>query len=158
VSDCCWRNGALTDLAGPSRGQVRLPSSLEWSSDRAFDLGDDSDLRLLYETVLREARDAGDLARHLDAELLISLWPRLWLPPQVRRAWESPWWGRAAVSSQLPVGEAMSPAGQGEPAHAGPTYPSGPREGRVSRGPANGASGLIRPRSSVLGSAEVVVV
>jgi len=80
---------ALADLAGPSYGQVQLPSSLEWSSDRVFDLGDDSDLRLLYETVLREARDAGDLARYLDAELLISLWPRLWLPAQVRRVWES---------------------------------------------------------------------
>jgi len=80
---------ALADLAGPSHGQVRLPSSLEWSSDRVFELGDDSDLRLLYETVLREARDAGDLARYLDSELLISVWPRLWLPPQVRRVWES---------------------------------------------------------------------
>jgi hypothetical protein len=78
---------ALADLAGPRRGQVRLPSSLEWSSDRVFDLGDDSDLRLLYETVLREARHAGDLARYLDAELLISLWPRL--PPHVRRVWET---------------------------------------------------------------------
>jgi hypothetical protein len=67
---------------------VRLPSSLQWS-DRVFDLADDSDLRLLYETVLREARHTGDLARYLDAELLISIWPHLWLPPQVRRVWES---------------------------------------------------------------------
>lgn len=80
---------ALADLAGPTHGQVRLPSSLEWSSGRVFDLGDDSDLRLLYETVLREARDAGDLARYLDSELLISVWPQLWLPPRVRRVWES---------------------------------------------------------------------
>jgi hypothetical protein len=80
---------ALADLAGPRHGQVRLASSLEWSSDREFDLADDSDLRLLYETVLREARHTGDLARYLDAELLISIWPRLWLPPKVRRVWES---------------------------------------------------------------------
>ena len=80
---------SLTDLAGPGRGPVRLPSSLEWSSDRVFDLGDDSDLRLLYETVLREARDGGDLERYLDAELLIGRWPRLWLPTQARRVWES---------------------------------------------------------------------
>jgi hypothetical protein len=80
---------ALADLAGPRRGQVRLPSSLEWSTDRVFDLAEDSDLRLLYETVLREARHTDDLARYLDAGLLVDLWPRLWLPPRVRRVWES---------------------------------------------------------------------
>jgi hypothetical protein len=79
----------LADLAGPRHGRVRLPSSLEWSTDRMFDLGEDSDLRLLYETVLREARDTDDLAHYLDGESLVDLWPRLWLPPKVRRAWES---------------------------------------------------------------------
>ena len=79
----------LTDLAGPRHGPVRLPRSLEWSSERVFDLDDDSDLRLLYETVLREARHDGDLAGFLDATLLIGVWSRLWLPARIRVAWES---------------------------------------------------------------------
>lgn len=81
--------GALTDLAGPQHGRVRLPSSLEWSSDREFDVDDDSDLRLLYETVLREARRPDDISRFVDAALLNAVWPRLWLPQRVRHAWES---------------------------------------------------------------------
>ena len=79
----------LSDLAGPVHGLLRLPSSLEWSSDRVFDLDDDSDLRLLYETVLREARDRRDLVTFLDSELLVAVWARLWLPLRVRQAWES---------------------------------------------------------------------
>lgn len=79
----------LADLAGPKHGLVRLPSSLEWSSDRVFDVDDDSDLRLLYETVLREARDLSDVSRFLDADLLSTVWPRLWLPPRVRQTWET---------------------------------------------------------------------
>jgi len=80
---------ALSDLAGPVHGLIRLPSALEWSSDRVFDLDDDSDLRLLYETVLREARDVHDLLTFLDSELLIDVWARLWLPPRVRQSWEA---------------------------------------------------------------------
>jgi hypothetical protein len=80
---------ALRDLAGPTHGLIRLPSSLEWSTDRDFDLDDDSDRRLLYETVLREARHDGDLASYLDDEVLVGVWDRLWLPRRVRQAWET---------------------------------------------------------------------
>jgi hypothetical protein len=58
---------ALSDLAGPRRGLVRLR----------------------YETVLREARGHDDLAAFLDDESLVEVWDRLWLPPRVRQAWEA---------------------------------------------------------------------
>jgi hypothetical protein len=42
----------------------------------------------LYETVLREATRPGDLAAYLDGSVLVRIWPRLFLPRGVRRAWE----------------------------------------------------------------------
>lgn len=79
----------LADLRGPTTGTVELPLRLFWSlPNHSFDL-DDPDMRLwYYQTVLREASRAEDLSRYLDAATLVSLWPDLYLPKGVRRAWE----------------------------------------------------------------------
>jgi hypothetical protein len=79
----------LADLRGPTTGTVELPLRLFWSlPGHRFDL-DDPDLRLwYYQTVLREASQPADLARYLDRDTLVSLWPELYLPKGVRRAWE----------------------------------------------------------------------
>jgi len=79
----------LTDLRGTTKGTVELPLWLFWSCpDRAFDL-DDRDMQLwLYQTVLREAGRHEDLTEYLDREMLIGLWPDLYLPKPVRQAWE----------------------------------------------------------------------
>jgi DNA invertase Pin-like site-specific DNA recombinase len=79
----------LADLRGPVTGTVALPLRLFWSlPDHRFDL-DDPDTRLwYYQTVLREASRAEDLSTYLDAATLVSLWPDLYLPKGVRRAWE----------------------------------------------------------------------
>jgi DNA invertase Pin-like site-specific DNA recombinase len=79
----------LADLRGPAQGRAELPLRLFWSPPgHQFDL-DDRDSRLwYYQTVLREASRAEDLTRHLDAATLVSLWPELYLPRGVRRAWE----------------------------------------------------------------------
>ena len=79
----------LADLRGPTEGEVELPLWLFWSSPgHAFDLGD-SDMRLwLYQTVLREASSPADLTTYLDADMLIAVWPRLYLPKGLRQAWE----------------------------------------------------------------------
>jgi DNA invertase Pin-like site-specific DNA recombinase len=79
----------LADLRGPVAGLAELPLRLFWSlPGHQFDLAD-RDARLwYYQTVLREASRAGDLTRHLDAGTLIALWPELYLPRGVRRAWE----------------------------------------------------------------------
>lgn len=80
---------SLADLHGPADGTVELPLRLFWSSpDRCFDLGDPDMARCLYETVLREATRPDDLAGYLDGETLVRIWPRLFLPKGVRRAWE----------------------------------------------------------------------
>jgi hypothetical protein len=79
----------LGGLHGPVAGQVRLPLRLFWSlPDHQFDLDDADTLRWYYETVLREASRPGDLADYLDGATLVRLWPDLYLPKGVRRAWE----------------------------------------------------------------------
>jgi hypothetical protein len=80
---------SLADLRGPDAGMIELPLRLFWSSrDRSFDVGDPEMARCLYETVLREATRLDDLASYLDGGTLVRLWPRLFLPKGVRRAWE----------------------------------------------------------------------
>ncbi len=80
---------SLADLRGPREGMVELPLWLFWSCPgHKFDLSD-RDMRLwLYQTVLREAGSAEDLSTYLDRDTLISLWPDLYLPEGVRKAWE----------------------------------------------------------------------
>jgi prevent-host-death family protein len=80
---------SLADLAGPVHGVVELPLRLFWSApDRTFDLDQPSMLRALYEAVLREASRPHDLTRYLNGEILVAVWPDLFLPKGVRHAWE----------------------------------------------------------------------
>jgi hypothetical protein len=79
----------LADLAGPEHGVVVLPLRMDWSQQRRYDLEADGDRRLLYETVLNEALHPNDLYELLSGELLVLLWPMLWLPARVRDLWEA---------------------------------------------------------------------
>jgi hypothetical protein len=78
----------LAGLHGPVLGTVELPLRLFWNPDRTFDLSDPDLLRWMYENVLREAARPEELATFLDGELLVALWPDLFLPRGVRQAWE----------------------------------------------------------------------
>jgi hypothetical protein len=79
----------LADLRGPTEGMVELPLWLFWSCPgHTFDLGDRDMRKWLYQTVLREAGRLEDLTAYLDGDTLIALWPDLYLPKGVRRAWE----------------------------------------------------------------------
>jgi hypothetical protein len=79
----------LASLRGPMQGTVELPLWLYWSGPSpAFDLGKPFMRRWLYEIVLREASQAEDLTSYLAAGTLIAVWPELYLPRGVRRAWE----------------------------------------------------------------------
>jgi prevent-host-death family protein len=79
----------LASLRGPVSGVVELPLQLFWSSaDRSFDLGKPYMVRSMYETVLGEAASAADLADWLDRDMLIRIWPDLYLPGGVRQAWQ----------------------------------------------------------------------
>jgi prevent-host-death family protein len=80
---------SLADLHGPAHGVVELPLRLFWSTpDRAFDLDQPSMLQAMYEAVLREASRPDDLAGYLNGEVLVAVWPELFLPKGLRRAWE----------------------------------------------------------------------
>jgi hypothetical protein len=78
----------LADLRGPVAGIVELPLWLFWQPDRSFCLDDPVMLRWMYENVLREAGRPEDLASYLDGDALVAVWPDLFLPKGVRRAWE----------------------------------------------------------------------
>ena len=80
--------GRLTDLTGPTSGVVELPITIDWGPKRRYDLGADADRRIVYERVLREAADAEEVGRYVNGAILVEVWPRLWLPQRVRRAWE----------------------------------------------------------------------
>ena len=93
---------SLADLRGPADGTVELPIWLFWSSpDHTFDLSKPFMLRSMYETVLGEASRPEDLTAYLDGDMLIALWPDLYLPRGVRQAWEDrhPVLRAAAVSA-----------------------------------------------------------
>lgn len=80
---------SLADLRGPTDGTVELPIWLYWSSpDHTFNLADRGMRRWLYQIVLRQASSLEDLATYLNGDMLIALWPDLFLPKGVRRAWE----------------------------------------------------------------------
>jgi hypothetical protein len=81
--------GSLRELTGPVDGLVELPLRLWWGPQRAFDLGDPTMLRWMYENVLREAVRAGELRAYLHGATLARIWPELNLPRGVRAAWES---------------------------------------------------------------------
>jgi hypothetical protein len=79
----------LAALRGPVHGCVTLPLWLYWSGPSPpFDLDEPFMRRWLYEIVLREASCPEDLTTYLDAGTLTRLWPQLFLPRGVRRAWE----------------------------------------------------------------------
>ena len=77
----------LDGLDGHEHGVVELPIWLFWFPDRRFDLDEPGMLPWLYQIVLREARRPEDLG-YLNGARLASLWPDLYLPRDVRQAWE----------------------------------------------------------------------
>ena len=79
---------SLDLLRGPSSGMVRLPTHLDWSGNAVYDLDAPGRIIDLYRAVLIEAAAPEDLYAYLDAGILRRLWALLWLPVQLRKAWE----------------------------------------------------------------------
>ena len=75
-------------LRGPLTGCSRLPHHLDASARHLYDFADVQWRELAYRTVLMEAGSQADLTEWLDKTKLLALWPQLYLPPFVRRAWE----------------------------------------------------------------------
>ena len=79
----------LTQLQGPAHGTLELPLRLFWSApDRTFDLDDVDVLKSMYEKVLRAAARAEDLSTYLNGGRLTDVWADLFLPQDLRQAWE----------------------------------------------------------------------
>jgi hypothetical protein len=81
----------LSCLHGPTSGTVTLPHRLYWSGTggpRTLDLTDPAERDLLYSIVLTEGTEE-DVCSLLNADVLVELWPTLWLSPHVRDAWNS---------------------------------------------------------------------
>ncbi len=79
---------SLELLRGPVSGVVRLPAHLDWSGHAEYDLDAPGRIVDLYRAVLVEAANPEDLRNYLNAAVLRRLWAVLWLPAQLRRAWE----------------------------------------------------------------------
>ena len=80
----------LAELTGPTSGRVELPNRLLWSGvTRELDLDKPDMLGWMYEIVLREAVTVTELRTWLHGPTLVRVWPELYLPRGVRRAWES---------------------------------------------------------------------
>jgi hypothetical protein len=75
-------------LRGPLSGTVRLPAHLDWSGRAVYDLDAPGRVVDLYRAVLIEAASPQDLYAYLDERVLRRLWALLWLPAQLRKAWE----------------------------------------------------------------------
>ena len=78
----------LDDLTGLTSGMVELPVTIDWGPGRSYDLGQDTDRRVVYERVLREAASTGEVCRYVNGQALLDVWGRLWLPRRVRSSWE----------------------------------------------------------------------
>jgi hypothetical protein len=88
---------SLDQLTGPRSGRVELP--VRWSPKTGYDLGDPDDRIQLYTTVISEAATVDDLARFLDQDLLIELWPQLRLPRYCVRRWHTAFPRLAAIGA-----------------------------------------------------------
>lgn len=83
-------------------GRVRLPRHVYWSGEdpqgKEWDLDDPRQRELVYRMVMIEGGH-DDVRRFIDVDELIAMWPDLFLPKRVRRAWED--WLRERRAAQL---------------------------------------------------------
>jgi hypothetical protein len=83
---------ALADLRGSRDGTLVVPRGLYWSGGAdcsQVDLASEDEIALVYESIIETARTTADLVEHLNAELLIRVWPTLGIAPARRAAWEA---------------------------------------------------------------------
>jgi hypothetical protein len=90
----------LSDLHGPISGTIELPHRLFWQPDRRVNLDNPALLAWMYEAVLTEAVRVEELRTWLHGPTLVRLWPDLFVPRGVRRAWQD---RHPALRSHVPV-------------------------------------------------------
>ena len=83
---------ALMNLHGPHDGTLVVPRRLYWSGGAdcgQVDLANEDEIALAYESIIEAARTTADLMEHLNAQLLIRVWPTLGIAPARREAWQA---------------------------------------------------------------------
>lgn len=80
--------GALSQLAGPLTGVIKLPRSIYWGPETTVDLADPVDVQRMYQAVVRSGTQQQQ-ERWLNRNLLIATWPSLVLPVRCHMKWES---------------------------------------------------------------------
>lgn len=78
----------LTELTGPTTGMVTLPTWIDWTPRKTYNLDDKFDRADFYRVVISEAQPS-EMAGYLDGATLVKIWPSLGLPKNVRPAWEA---------------------------------------------------------------------
>lgn len=70
------------------RGRRQLPLHLDSSARAIYNFGSARERAHAYRLVLLEAVEAADLEQWLEHDELLRLWPALYLPRNVRAAWQ----------------------------------------------------------------------
>ena len=79
---------SLDDLCGPASGLVELPVEVYWSGSPQFDLADPHEAAAMCDAVLDTAATVDVLARYLNADVLMRVWPVLGMERAKRDEWE----------------------------------------------------------------------
>lgn len=77
----------LDDLHGPTRGVVTLPTWIDWTPRKTYNLDDKFDRAAFYQVVISEAKPS-EMAEYLDRETLIRIWPSIGIGKQAAQTWE----------------------------------------------------------------------
>ena len=83
-----WVAAFLDDLTGPSTGTVEPLPGIQGPTRRPVHLDNLAEVAAWYAATMREALSEQDLSQ-MNGEVLVRIWPELFLPPRVRWAWES---------------------------------------------------------------------
>ena len=83
-----WVADSFDDLTGPNTGTVQPLLGIQWSTRRPVHVDNSAEVAEWYAATMREALSEQDLSQ-MNGEVLVRIWPELFLPPRVRWAWES---------------------------------------------------------------------
>lgn len=78
---------SLEAFHGPTHGAVTLPTWIDWSPRKTYNVDDKFDRAAFYNVVISEAKPA-EMAEYLDRDTLIRIWPSIGLSQKTAQAWE----------------------------------------------------------------------
>lgn len=79
---------SLDQLRGPRHGTIRLPLHIHWGPDPAADLDTPGGREKAYASIIQEGRSI-DQTELLNRDLLLEIWPDLWVARRCRQLWEA---------------------------------------------------------------------